>query len=193
MQLFWKTPLIGPSKFAVWEIDAQRKYRLTKDAIERADRLLEIGSGPGSVVKVFREKGLDVTALDIADNSITDDLKPTIYDGDIMPFADRSFDIALLLTVLHHTAEPDNILREAGRVSKRLMIMEDVYDTPFQAAYTKLTDKITNMEFIGHPHSNRSHAEWLETFDRMGFTLHHSEIHRLAKFYQQAVYIVDTE
>ncbi|WP_229954159.1 class I SAM-dependent methyltransferase [Parasphingorhabdus litoris] len=174
-------------------MDAQRKYRLTKDWIERGDRLLEVGSGPGSVVKVFRKQGLDVTALDIADNSITDDLEPIIYDGDVMPFEDRSFDVALILTVLHHIAEPDKTLQEAARVSKRLIIMEDVYDTPFQAAYTKLTDKITNMEFIGHPHSNRSHAEWLDTFDRMGFTLRHSAIHRLAKFYQQAVYIVDTK
>lgn len=193
MQLFWKTPLIGSAIFAVWKMDAQRKYRLTENWIRPEDCLLEVGSGPGSVVQVFREHGLDVTALDIADNSITDDLKPTIYDGDEMPFADRSFDAALLLTVLHHTSNPDKILREVGRVSKRLIIMEDVYDTPFQAAYTKLTDKITNMEFIGHPHSNRSHSEWLETFDRMGFTVRHSEIHRLAKFYQQAVYIVDIE
>ncbi len=193
MQLFWKTPLLGAAIFAVWKMDAQRKYRLTKNWIEGGDRLLEIGSGPGSVVQVFREHGLDVTALDIADNSITDDLKPTVYDGDIMPFADQSFDTALLLTVLHHIANPDKTLREAARVSKRLVIMEDVYDTRFQAAYTKLTDKITNMEFIGHPHSNRSHDEWLETFDRMGFILRHSEIHRLAKFYQQAVYVVDTK
>ncbi|GAB5483428.1 MAG: hypothetical protein Pars92KO_31850 [Parasphingorhabdus sp.] len=193
MQLFWKTPLLGPAVFAIWKMDAQRKYRLTKDWIERGDRLLEVGSGPGSVVKIFREHGLCVMALDIADNSISEDLKPTIYDGDTMPFADQSFDAALLLTVLHHIANPDKILQEAARVSKRLIIVEDVYDTPFQAAYTKLTDKITNMEFIGHPHSNRSHNEWLETFDRMGFTVRHSEIHRLAKFYQQAVYIVDTQ
>ncbi|MEP2102495.1 MAG: methyltransferase domain-containing protein [Parasphingorhabdus sp.] len=192
MQLFWKIPLIGPAVFAVWKIDAQRKYRLTKNWIEPQDHLLEVGSGPGSVVEVFREQGLDVTALDIADNSITDDLKPIVYDGDEMPFENRSFDAALLLTMLHHTPNPEHILREAARVSKRLIIMEDIYDTPVQAAYTKLTDKITNMEFIGHPHSNRSHAEWLETFGRLGFTLRHCEIHKLAKLYQQAVYVVDT-
>jgi len=193
MKLFWKTPLIGPAIFAVWKIDARRKYRLIKDWLKSGDRLLEIGSGPGSVVKAFRAQGMDVTALDIADNSITDDLKPVIYDGSAMPFADKSFDISLLLTILHHTANPEEIIAEAARVSRRLIIIEDVYDTPFQAAYTKLTDKITNMEFIGHPHSNRSHAEWLATFDRMGFILRRSEIHRLAILYQQAIYIVDME
>ncbi|MEP3225498.1 MAG: class I SAM-dependent methyltransferase [Parasphingorhabdus sp.] len=193
MQIFWKIPLLGRAVYAIWKMDARRKYRLTHKWLKPADHLVEIGSGPGSVVEIFRDQGLEVTALDIADNSIEKRLRPIIYDGEIMPFDDQTFDTGLLLTILHHTKRPDVILHEAARISKRLIIIEDVYESPWQAFYTKWTDKLTNMEFFGHPHSNRSHQQWLATFDQMGLHLRHSAVHKLAYFYRQAVYVLDVD
>ena len=94
--------------------------------------------------------------------------------------------------MLHHTPEPEKIISEAVRCAKRIIIIEDVYDNAFQAWYTKRTDSLTNLEFIGHPHSNRSHTEWLETFETMGLTLRYAKVHSLALIYQQAVYVLDS-
>lgn len=191
MKYYWRIPIISKTIYAIWKIDAQRKYDWVKHGIKAGDHLLEIGSGPGSILDIFRSHGHHVTGLDIADNSYRDDLKSDIYDGVTMPYPDQSFDCALLLTMLHHTPDPDAILREAMRVSKRLIIIEDVYHTPFQAAYTKFTDSITNLEFIGHPHSNRTDAQWLAAIKALGLSVKHHKIYRLAKIYQQAVYIVE--
>ena len=187
----WQTPLLGSAIFSLWKMDAKRKFGWIEDWIDRDDKLVEIGSGPGSTLRVMREAGYSIEGLDIRDNSYRSDLKARIYPGDIFPYQDQEFDTALLLTMLHHTPEPDRIISEAARCAKRLIIIEDVYDNAFQAWYTKRTDSLTNLEFIGHPHSNRSHTEWLETFETMGLTLRYAKVNSLALIYQQAVYVLD--
>ena len=161
------------------------------DWLSPGEAILEVGSGPGSVVAVLREAGHHVTGLDVADNSYSDDLRPVVYDGATMPFEANAFDVALILTTLHHTSDPDRIIAQASRVARRLIVIEDVYDTRWQEIYTKVTDAFTNLEFIGHPHSNRSDAQWRACFERFGFRLRYRKIHRLLKFYQQAVYVLD--
>ncbi|MEO1321944.1 MAG: class I SAM-dependent methyltransferase [Pseudomonadota bacterium] len=191
MPSLWNTPLLGPLVFSVWCADARRKLDLIAPWLSEQDRLLEIGSGPGSVLREFRKAGYSIDALDVADSSYDETLKPHLYDGSQMPFADGAYDTALLLTVLHHIADPEPVLLEAMRAARRVIIIEDVYDTAWQRKYTKVADSITNLEFIGHPHSNRSDAEWRETFSRLGFELQHASVHRLASVFQQAVYVVE--
>lgn len=189
----WQVPLLGSTVFAAWQWDARRKLSWIRDWISSDHALLEVGSGPGSVLSVFREDGYKIDGIDIRDSSYRSSLKPTLYDGTTMPFESRSYDASLLLTMLHHTPDPEDILREAMRVSRRLIIIEDVYDTPLQRKYTKLADKVTNLEFFGHPHTNRSDSEWRATFERFGWTLRHAKVHRLAGIFQQAVYVVEPD
>ena len=131
------------------------------------------------------------TEIDIVDSSYSADLRPDVYDGISFPYNDGAYTTALLLTVLHHTLDPDAILREAARIARRVIIIEDVYDSVWQRKYTKIADSITNLEFFGHPHTNRSDSEWRTTFDTLGFELLHAETRRFAAFFRQAVYIVE--
>lgn len=188
----WRTPIFGQAVFAVWQADAQRKLQWTRDWLPQDGLLLEVGSGPGSVLQVLRAAGFVVTGLDIRDTSFRKDLRPELYTGGRMPYEDSQFDVALLFTMLHHTTEPDLILREAARVARRFIVIEDVYENAFQRRYTKLADKVTNLQFVGHPHTNRDNREWRETFEAMGLRLIHHRIHRLAGIFQQAVYVLDT-
>lgn len=187
----WRTPLLGPAIFWMWKVDARRKLEWIKDWITPDSRLVDIGSGPGSTLSVMRSAGYNIEGLDIRDGSYRPELKARLYPGDEFPYADQQFDTALLLTMLHHTAEPEKIIAEAARCARRIIIIEDVYDSAFQAWYTKRTDSLTNLEFIGHPHSNRSDAEWRETFERLGLVMRYAKTHRLALIYQQAVYVLD--
>ena len=183
--------LLGPAVFSVWCADARRKLNLVRPWLEPDHKILEIGSGPGSVLAAFRAAGYQVGGLDIADSSYRDDLSPTLYDGQVMPYPDGAFDTAMLLTVLHHTPDPDAILREATRIAGRVIIIEDVFETAWQRKYTKVADSITNLEFFGHPHTNRSDAGWRETFGRLHLRLLHGEVHPFALFFRQAVYVVE--
>jgi len=190
-RLLWRTPLLGKLIFNAWRLDASRKLNWTLDWISKTDTILEIGSGPGSVLSVFRDAGYSIEGIDVSDSSFAQELAPRLYDGEKMPFEDRQFNVSLLLTMLHHTPKPDDILTEAKRVSKRLIIVEDVYNGPIQRELTKVADSITNLEFIGHPHTNRSDEEWCATFDRLGLVLKYKTIYRVAGYFLQAVYVVD--
>ena len=193
MLSLWKTPGLGPLIFSVWRADARRKLELAAPWMAKTDRLLEVGSGPGSVLVEFRNAGFQVEALDVTDTSYSKSLAPTLYDGRRMPYPDDTFDTALLLTVLHHTPEPDDILRETARVARRVIILEDVYEGVWQRKYTKVADSITNLEFFGHPHSNRSDPEWRDSFTRLGLNLLHGEVHPFALAFQQALYVVEKQ
>ena len=191
MLSLWKTPLIGSLVFSVWRADARRKLALASPWLSEQDQLLEVGSGPGSVLFEFREAGFQVDAIDVTDTSFSKTLAPTLYDGKRMPFEAETYDTALLLTVLHHTSEPDEILLEASRVARRVIILEDVFEGAWQRKYTKVADSITNLEFFGHPHSNRSDAEWRDCFARLNLNLLHGQIHPFASVFKQALYVVE--
>ena len=191
MLSLWKTPILGPLIFSVWRADARRKLELASPWVSPQDRLLEVGSGPGSVLIEFRRAGFQIDAIDVTDTSYSASLSPELYDGENMPYPSDAYDTALLLTVLHHTPEPDDVLRETARVARRVIILEDVYDGAWQRKYTKVADSITNLEFFGHPHSNRSDAEWRQSFSRLNLKLLHAEVHPFAAFFKQALYVVE--
>lgn len=193
MKMFWKLPLLGPLVFAAWKIDAKRKLRWMQDWVATPDKMIEIGSGPGSVLDVMRENDFTVDGLDIKDSAYRPDLKAHIYDGRTMPFKAQSYDIALLPTILHHTPNPDHIIRESARIARRLIIIEDVYEGRVMEWLTKRTDSLMNLEFIGHPHSNRTDHQWRSSFAYMGLTLRHASLHRVGGIFKQAVYMVERE
>ncbi len=189
----WKTPILGPFVFWCWKLDAKRKLKWMQNHLKFLDKHIEIGSGPGSVLSVMKQQNYYVDGLDIADNSVHEDLRPIVYDGQTMPFAAGTYDTALLLTVLHHTPDPEAILCEAARIAKRIVIIEDVYDTRVMEWLTKAFDSVMNLEFIGHPHSNRSHDEWLETFSRLSLNLHYKTIYPIGGIFKQAVYVLEVK
>lgn len=47
------------------------------------------------------------------------------YDGVTIPCAERSYDVVILADVLHHADEPDRLMSECIRVSRRLLIIKD--------------------------------------------------------------------
>jgi len=188
---FWKVPLLGSFVFACWKFDAERKLRWMQHWVSDTGRHIEIGSGPGSVLGVMRRQNYTIDGLDIRDTSFREDLRPIIYDGDRMPFIDRSYDVALLPTTLHHTPDPEKIIKEATRISKRLIIIEDVYDSAFMEWLTKRFDSLMNLEFFGHPHSNRTDKEWQKIFQRLGLSLRYNSVHRVGGIFKQAVYVLE--
>lgn len=49
----------------------------------------------------------------------------TSYDGGLLPFQPRSFDVVIVADVLHHAADPNRLLEECCRVSRRLVVVKD--------------------------------------------------------------------
>ena len=191
MRSFWKIPVLGPLVYSVWQADARRKRDWMAPHLPRGGRLLEIGAGPGSLLDALRRDGFDATGVDIKDTSYRDDLRPVLYDGRRLPFGDDAFDAALLVTTLHHTPDPEAMIREAMRVAPRVVIIEDIYAGAMQRRLTKIADAVTNLEFFGHPHANRDDAGWTATFSRLGLAIDHASQKPIAFLFVQGLYVLD--
>ena len=81
--------------------------------------ILELGCGEGMMFEgtATEPVQMDVSATRVRRASGKGRLL-LCADGYRLPFADRSFDVVLLIAVLEHTREPWRILTEAGRVLK---------------------------------------------------------------------------
>ena len=177
--------------FKIWLWDAKFKIGRISEDLSKKDRILDIGTGPGSVCLLLNREGYSITPVDVLDQSLSAKITPEIYNGKKLPYKDSSFDTTLILTVLHHTLNPEEILSEAKRVSNKTIIIEDIYSNPLQKYLTYFVDSIVNMEFSGHPHSNKSDTEWKKTFARLGLKLTAARYDKFLLFFKQATYFLE--
>ncbi len=161
--------------------------------LKKTDRILDIGTGGAHVAKALKDAGYAITPLDIKNKSYFEDVQPILYDGKIMPFQDDSFDVSLLLTVLHHTKDPVAILTEAKRVSKRIIVMEDIHSGLIQKYLTFAMDSALNREFFGHPHSNKTEAEWEAVFYDLGLKILDYKSHDFWRFFTSGTFYLERE
>ncbi len=152
---------------------------LFKDYIPTDSRVLDIGGGWGFyVAPLKRVRNCDVTVLDVVKPAFHK--APVVtYEGERIPFPDRTFDVSLLITMLHHVPVPEKVLAEAKRVTRRFVIVvEDLYCHTAGRWWAILRDSLYNFEFVGHPRNFRDRERWLECFQKLGFrTEAEKEIH----------------
>ena len=154
--------------------------------------ILDIGSGNGLITKVLRERNYIVTPLDIHAGQYDDSVTPVIYNGQKIPFADKSFDTGILLTILHHTNNQEEIISEAARVCHQLIIMEDIYSTQLQKYYTFFLDSFVNMFYSPCPHTNRPDKDWKNLFFKLNLNLEAVYYKKLLGV-KQVVYVLKGE
>ena len=107
-----------------------------------------------------------------------------------LPFKDKSFDVVLLITVLHHTTYQKELLNEAKRLGKKVIVMEDVYTHYFGEKLLKFTDSLVNLEFKGHPHTNRTHEMWVLYFKKVNFEITTVKHIITAGYFRQVIYVL---
>lgn len=154
------------------------------------EKIIDIGCGLGTLSGELMKLGYDVTSVDVKNISIVPEVRPVIYDGQKLPYLDKAFDTALLITVLHHTPCPEKILAEALRVAKKVVVIEDVYNSYFQKHVTFIMDSIMNQEFVGHPHTNKTDLEWKQAFNEIGMHLTFSSTMPYWRLFSSALYVV---
>jgi SAM-dependent methyltransferase len=152
------------------------------------DQILDVGCGTGNVCELLQERGCHPTPLDVQDLSFVDGIDPVLFDGVRFPFPDDSFDVALIMAVLHHTPDPLETLRESRRVARRLIVIEDVYDSTLHKIVTQAADSVFNLELWGHPHNNKTDLEWRQTFKEVGLRLLGSQLNMAFGVFKLATY-----
>lgn len=173
-----------------WYWDAKNKLGRIQPALMPSGKIMDIGSGYGTVTDLLRKAGHDITPVDVQDHSIRKDLKPICYDGISLPFDEDTFDQCLLLTVLHHTRNPEAVIAEAARVSREIIIIEDVYRNRIQQYLTYFFDSLFNLEFKGHPHTNNSREGWETICKNLGLELRLIRSDRFLLLFRQETYLV---
>jgi len=176
-----------------WKRDSIRKVSWVEEYLNTGDKVLDLGAGPCYVTSELKKKGFEVTALDIENYSNASDVIPMIFGGKKLPFKDNSFDVVLILTVLHHVGDYHSLIEEAKRVSKKIIIIEDIYNNILEKYLIYLFDSLFNLEFFGHPHNNLSDEGWNNCFKKVGLKVNKTKYQKIAFFCTQATYFLEKD
>jgi len=119
-------PQPGPDHFSSESYDTKERFisywhQIHEIISLEPKKVLEVGIGNGFVTRYLREKGWDVTTLDIVS-----ELRPDVAGSVLsLPFGDTAFDVVTCFEVLEHLPYDDftKALEELRRVSRRHLIL----------------------------------------------------------------------
>jgi ubiquinone/menaquinone biosynthesis C-methylase UbiE len=91
---------------------------------------LDVGCGSGFSTYYMNQQVGDIWAFDrsnrmLADHPLKDDHKLMLADALQLPFADNTFDLAYGWEILHHIAEPSDVIAEMARVSSKYVLVAE--------------------------------------------------------------------
>jgi ubiquinone/menaquinone biosynthesis C-methylase UbiE len=126
----------------------------------RGRRILDVCTGTGEIARRLARRGAEVVAIDFTPEMLERatrkggaGVRPVLSDARRLPFADRSFDLAVLSFALHdmpRRVRPE-VLREVARVSREGIVILDyrvregdvwsrvlaAFETPYFPAFTR--------------------------------------------------------
>lgn len=90
--------------------------------------IIDVGCGNGFLSYYLEKEFGRLVCIDFSQAIL--DANPCrnkiLANGENLPFADKSFDIAFSSNILHHLADPLIVLKEMKRVAKKYVIVSDV-------------------------------------------------------------------
>lgn len=93
--------------------------------VDPADKICEVGCGPGRATMYLDLLGLQVTAVDLSPKSVqlakrrAPNVSFVLANNLSLPFCDEEFDIVISDGVIHHTASPRCSFRENARILRK--------------------------------------------------------------------------
>jgi SAM-dependent methyltransferase len=134
-------------------------------AIAPYSRIIDIGAGKGLLAQEMAQQfNARVTMVDVASYNQSD-VPLTICDSRALAFASDSFDYAILSFVLHHTPKPEAILREAVRVARQVIVIENDVRGAARQWLTRTIDSWPAIRYGTPPcYIAQTRDSWMELF-----------------------------
>jgi SAM-dependent methyltransferase len=132
--------------------------------------VLDVGSGDGHIASRIAQQrpDIEIQGIDVLARP-TSAIPVKLFDGATIPFAGGSFDSVLFVDVLHHTDDPNVLLREAKRVARSTVVIKDHLREGFGA-----DTRLRFMDWVGNarhgvrlPYNYWSRAQWIEAWERL--------------------------
>jgi ubiquinone/menaquinone biosynthesis C-methylase UbiE len=146
-------------------------------------RVFDLGAGEGWVGHAAQDdlarqgRTPSITLADVVDMNVTT-LPHIVYDGHTLPMRADSYDLVVLVFVLHHASDPETVLREVRRVLRSdgtVVVIESVYTNGMNHALLRILDRLANrLRSRGAMNAQEAHlafdtAEgWRRRFEALG-------------------------
>ncbi len=167
------TRILQKIMMPIYELAAHQRANEIAQFVEPKTRILDLGTGHGALAHVLKKKlSADVVGIDVRDGRKWD-IDFLVFDGENLPFGDKSFDSTVIVFVLHHASNFRKLLHEAARVTRGAIVIYE--DTPANAFERKLCaahGASFNKTFgIKNGTTFLSEEEWLREFDAVNFSV----------------------
>ncbi|HXE12184.1 MAG TPA: class I SAM-dependent methyltransferase [Bryobacteraceae bacterium] len=134
-------------------------------------RVLDVGCGDGAIAALLQSKRPDITisGVDVLARSQTH-IPVEMFDGTNIPYKDSSFSVVMFSDVLHHTTDPNVILKEAHRVSSEYVLIKDHYRQGMIAgSRLRFMDWVGNARYgVSLPYNYWNPVQWETSWESIG-------------------------
>ena len=149
--------------------------RLCKSLVGLSN-VLDVGCGDGTIASLIGATvpGLSLRGIDVLVRPATK-IPVEPFDGKHLALPDASVDAVMFIDVLHHTADPMVLLREANRVARRLILIKDhTMDGPLAYSALRFMDWVGNAQHgVALPYNYWTERRWREAFATLGMAITH--------------------
>jgi SAM-dependent methyltransferase len=137
-------------------------------------RVLDVGCGDGylasrilSLRADLHLEGIDVLARKRAAIPVG------LYDGSTIPVESGSYNVVMLVDVVHHAVDPHRLLQEAARVASDKLVVKDHFADAIWAHSTlRLMDWFGNShQGVNLPYNYWTEAQWRESLAQIGLSI----------------------
>lgn len=128
--------------------------------LSKARSILDIGCGTGILYEVLQEEGytgsyvgtdLSPEMLEVGRKS-HNGIELRVMDCERLDFDDKSFEIVFMRSVLHHTPDPVEAIKEMKRVAKKTILIAEPLRNIFTELPRYLSKKLTDHFDEDHTH-----------------------------------------